>query len=152
MLLHRIAGTLNETPDIQLQSSVVFALAVSMDIIANEFVTFLSRAQTNCRLPLSMYLLSTFLLIFCAVFLLQACGPLQTTGTRGPPGPPGRNGRDGSQGVRGEQGDVGEDGDEGDQGVPGVTGPEGEEGNIGKQGVEGDAGLVGIRGEHVTVG
>ncbi|VDM98888.1 unnamed protein product [Onchocerca ochengi] len=41
MLLHRIAGTLNETPDIRLQFSMVFALTVSMDIITSKNKLFM---------------------------------------------------------------------------------------------------------------
>ncbi|MCP9259937.1 Prolyl 4-hydroxylase subunit alpha-2 [Dirofilaria immitis] len=69
-----------------------------------------------------MHYSHSLLLVFCATFVVQACGPSQMRG------PPGLRGRDG-QGAVGNKGDNGDPGHRGPPGETGAMGPKGE-GNV----------------------
>uniref|UniRef100_A0A1I7VBF2 Collagen-like protein n=2 Tax=Loa loa TaxID=7209 RepID=A0A1I7VBF2_LOALO len=98
---------------------------------------------------LPMHLFSTFLLIVCAVFMVQACTP--TGKIKGERGQPGRNGRDGERGERGPPGHEGKQGEPGPPGEPGIKGVRGEQGDMGDPGEAGEPGIQGIKGAAAAV-
>ncbi|KAM3722358.1 Prolyl 4-hydroxylase subunit [Dirofilaria immitis] len=75
-----------------------------------------------------MHYSHSLLLVFCATFVVQACGPSQM---RGPPGLRGRDGQVGEPGQKGPRGLEGAVGNKGDNGDPGHRGPPGETGAMG---------------------